>query len=185
MKNSAYMLILLAATAQAEVYKSINASGEVIYSDVPSRGAERIEMPALPTYTPVPLPVPAAPADSAGPADDATYNSFSITRPLDDETIRSNNGSVNLSVSLDPGLQIEQGHRIQFFLDGKPQGKPVARMSASLQNVDRGTHSVSAAVIDESGDAVINALPVTIHIMRASILNPHNPLHPRPSPPPR
>ena len=47
MKYSAYLLVLLATTAQAEVYKSINADGEVIYSDIPSQGAKPVQMPAL------------------------------------------------------------------------------------------------------------------------------------------
>jgi hypothetical protein len=178
MKFSAFLLVLLATTAQAEVYKSINASGEVIYSDVPSRGAKPVQMPELPTYTPAPLPVAqpsAAPAQQ--PVND-TYSAFSLAKPSTDETIRSNAGIVNVSVSLEPALQIEAGHRIQFFLDNKPQGKPVARLSASFRNVDRGTHTVAASVIDEAGESIIDAAPVTIHILRASLLQPSNPLNP-------
>ncbi|HUT42412.1 MAG TPA: DUF4124 domain-containing protein [Gammaproteobacteria bacterium] len=178
MKYIACMLVMLAATAQAEVYKSINANGEVIYSDVPTQGAKQVEMPALPTYTPVPLPVAPPPAPAATQSVADAYNSFALTKPDADEAIRSNAGIVNVSVTLDPGLQVEAGHRIQFFLDGKPEGKPVARLSASFRNVSRGTHAIAAAVIDENGESLINAVPVTVHILRASIQQPNNPLNP-------
>jgi hypothetical protein len=169
MKFSALLLVLLVATVQAEVYKSINASGEVVYSDIPSQGAKPVEMPALPTYTPAPLPVAPPQATAPERAADETYSAFSLTKPQNDETIRPSDegvGIVNISAKLEPELMIQSGHRIQFFLDGKPQGRPLARLSTSFLNVDRGTHSVSAAVVDDSGEAVINAPPVTIHVKR-------------------
>ena len=92
MKYSAYLLVLLATTAQAEVYKSINADGEVIYSDIPSQGAKPVQMPALPTYTPPPMPVAPPPAGAAKQAVDDTYSVFFLTKPRTDETIRSNAG---------------------------------------------------------------------------------------------
>jgi len=178
-KYSVFLLTLLVTTAQAEVYKSIDANGEVIYSDVPSRGAKRIQVPDPPTYTPAPLP-PASPAASAagGQADTVDYREFSMRSPHADETIRSNAGIVNLSVSLEPALQVDAGHRIQYFLDDKPQGKPVKWLTASYRNIDRGTHNVSATVVDEHGAPVISTTPVTIHLLRASIQNPNNPLNP-------
>jgi hypothetical protein len=178
MKFPVYLLVLLAATAHAEVYKSTNADGEVIYSDVPSLGARRMQMPELPTYTPVPLPVaPAAPADATG-AVDAGYSTMALDKPRNEESIRSNAGILNVAVSLEPALQSDRGHRVQFFLDGEPQGKPVARLSTSFMNVARGTHTLSAAVIDEGGASLITSAPVTFHLQRTSILQPKNPLNP-------
>ena len=50
------MIVLFACQAHAEIYKSINAAGEVVYTDTPTQGAEKLKMPALPTYTPPPVP---------------------------------------------------------------------------------------------------------------------------------
>jgi len=166
MKYCGYLLVLLAATANAEVYKSINADGDVIYSDVPTQGAKPVEMPELPTYTPVPLPAaPVAPATKVKAAEDA-YSKFSLAGPKNEETILYTAGNVNVSVTLEPALQVEKGHRIEYFLDDQPQGKPVASLSTSFLNVDRGTHTVSAAVIDESGKVIIKTKPATIYIRR-------------------
>ncbi|MEZ5541177.1 MAG: DUF4124 domain-containing protein [Pseudomonadota bacterium] len=178
MKYSLLLLALLAVSAQAEVYKSVNAEGQVIYSDVPSTGAERVQMPALPTYTPAPVPAAPGMSPAAPPAAAAVYSALRMTQPEHDETIRSNAGIVNISVSLEPALQIEAGHRVQFYLDGKPQGKPVARLSTSFRNVDRGSHAISAAVLDDSGAELVTSTPVTVHLLRASIQQPNNPLNP-------
>ena len=167
MKYSGYLLILLAVTARAEVYKSVDANGEVIYSDVPSVGAKRVQMPELPTYTPAPLPVVASPApDATTQAVADTYSAFSLTSPGNEETIRGTAGMVKVSVALDPALRAEKGDRIQYLLDNRPHGEPVDRLSTSFDNVDRGTHTVSAAVVDDSGKPIIKTSPVTIYIHR-------------------
>jgi hypothetical protein len=178
MKYPLLLLALLANTVQAEVYKSLDANGEVIYSDVPSVGAKRMQMPELPTYTPAPLPAFTATPDTATATAGDGYSALALSQPRDDETIRSNGGTLNVSVTLEPALQVDAGHRVQFFLDDKARGKPLARLSTSFTDVDRGTHTVSAAVIDESGASIITAGPVKFHLLRASLLQPANPLNP-------
>ena len=49
MRVTGILLLIIAATTHAEVYKSVNADGEVVYSDRPTQGAERVKMPPLPT----------------------------------------------------------------------------------------------------------------------------------------
>lgn len=177
MKHAVFLLALLSGTAQAEVYKSVNERGEVVYSDVPSQGAERVQVPAIPTYTPAPVPAaPPAPA-AAQPAASDAYETLAMQRPHGDETIRSNAGIVNVAVTLEPGLQIKIGHRVQFYLDDQPRGRPLARLSTSFTNVDRGTHSVSATVIDGDGNVLIKSTPVSFHLLRASLQQPANPLN--------
>ena len=56
MKKYIMLLALVTVVAQAEVYKSVNEKGEVVYSDTPSQGAERVKLPALPTYSAPPVP---------------------------------------------------------------------------------------------------------------------------------
>jgi hypothetical protein len=177
MKQAIFLLALLAASAQAEIYKSVNENGEVIFSDVPSKGAERMQVPEIPTYTPVPIPVATPGPAMAETSASESYKTLAISRPGDNETIRSNAGILNVAVSLKPELQTGIGHRVQFFMDGEPYGKPLARLSTSFTNVDRGTHSIAAAVIDENGDTLIKAAPVEFHLLRASLLQPANPLH--------
>jgi hypothetical protein len=63
MKRFPVLLILLAASVHADVYKSVNEKGEVIYSDQPTPNAKPMKLPELPTYT-----APAVPGLSSTPA---------------------------------------------------------------------------------------------------------------------
>jgi hypothetical protein len=179
MKYAFAIVLLLAQAVQADVYKSINADGEVEFTDVPAQGSEPVELPGLSTYKPSPVIVkhrsaPAAEAeDNQGP-----YKSLKVLSPEDDATVWDNQGIATLTLSLEPALLTKSGHQIQYFLDEKPYGKPLARLSRTYRGIDRGAHTLSAAVVDLEGNAVISAEPVTIHLHKASIQHPNNPRNP-------
>ncbi len=98
------------------------------------------------------------------------YTEIAIIQPGDDETIHDNNGTLEVALTLSPALQ--DGHKIKLFLDG--EARPGIRPSThfSLTNIDRGTHSLQAAVIDRSGRTLIVSAPVAFHMWRASVLFP-------------
>lgn len=187
MKYGFAIILLLAQTVQADVYKSINADGEVVFTDVPTAGAEPVELPGLSTYEPAPVVVKYGRALVEGDAqDDAVYKSLKIISPEDDATIRDNQGIANLTLALEPALLTKSGHQIQYFLDGKAYGKPLPRLSRTYRDIERGTHTLSAAVIDVEGTTLVSADPVTIHLHKTSILNPNNPqFKPPPQPAPQ
>jgi hypothetical protein len=176
------ILLLLAGSAHAEVYKSINADGEVVYSDTRTKGAEAMKLPALPTYTPP--PVTPTTATEAKPAEKAAYEDMVFVQPEDDATIRNNQGIINAELKLTPALR--RVHRIQFYLDGEAYGEPGKSIRTTMSNVDRGEHSLTASVLDADGESVISSAPVIVHLHRESIYNPNNPNNPnRPKPTPR
>jgi hypothetical protein len=177
MKVIISVLLLLATPAVAEVYKTVTPDGEVIYSDVKMRGAKQMNVPKAQTYTPPPLPVPVNPP-GAPDEEKAVYSSFVIDSPVNEETIRDNLGNIPLLLTLVPELLAEDGHRIQYFLDGKPHGRKTVDLQKTLVNVDRGEHQLSAVVVDSTGKVIINSEPVTIHLRRESIQHPNNPLNP-------
>jgi len=49
MKRFSVLLMLVAGLVQADVYKSVNDKGEVVYSDKPTPGAKRMKLPPLQT----------------------------------------------------------------------------------------------------------------------------------------
>jgi hypothetical protein len=173
MKRILILLFLFACQAHAEIYKSINADGEVVYSDTPTKGAEKVKMPALPTYTPPPLPASSySPAETQEKKD--FYETFAFVSPVNDETVRNNLGILNIEAKLTPALQGRLGHRVQFYLNGEPYGKPVGKTSMTISNLDRGEYTLSAAVLDSGGTALITTADVVVHMKRHSILNPPN-----------
>ena len=177
------IMLLLAGSAHAEVYKSINADGEVVYSDIPTKGAEALKMPALPTYT----PPPATPSVSSKkePVEKVVYEDFVFLKPADDATIRNNQGIINAELKLTPALRNKRNHRVQFYLDGEAYGEPGNSIRTTMSNIDRGEHTLTASVLDANGNTLISADPVIVHLHRQTINNPNhpnNPNRPRPTP---
>lgn len=168
MRVTGILLLVVAVTAHAEVYKSINADGEVVYSDRPAQGAERVKMPPLPSYTPQPVRTLSRPAPAV--EQQMRYESFTITSPASDATIRNNLGTVEIDTRLAPALMTSLGHRIQFYLDGMAHGALLDSTMLTLGNVERGEHRLSASVVDTAGNVLITTAEIAVHVKRASKL---------------
>ncbi len=168
MKRLLILLVLITCAAQAEIYKSKNDKGEWVYSDKPSPNAERMKLPPLSTYTAPPLPPPqSASAPGGGPA--AVYETMVFVEPADDATIRDNAGVLKVMVGLDPPLKTQQGHKIQYYLDGSPYGDAIASPQLTVKEVERGTHELGAQVLSAGGELLLRAEPVTFHLQRVSV----------------
>lgn len=163
-------VMLAAGPADArKIYKWVLPDGSITYSDKPQQeGAKELVLPSLQTYTPPPAPAGTGAAGTADAGKQAvSYESIKVVAPQPDETIRDNNGAVSVRLELTPPLQA--GHSVEILLDGKAIGSGAAT-SASVTNIDRGSHSVSAVVKDASGKVLANAAGVTFHLKQASKL---------------
>jgi len=163
------LLLIASATVRAEVYKSINADGEVVYSDQPTRDAERVKMPALPSYTPQPVRTPRPLTRPA--VQQIHYEHFALSNPANEATVRNNLGTVLLETVLTPALMSALGHSIQYYLDGVAHGAAIVSTTLTLTNVDRGRHRLSASVLDAAGNVLISTAETTVFVKRASKLH--------------
>ena len=158
-----FLLTLFVCSSGAEtVYKTVDEDGKIIFSDKPSESAEEINLQELQT---IKNPNPGKSVSRPKLPDEDTaviYKTFLVSKPENGSGIRSNSGNVNISVSLEPPLR--RGHKILISMDGKEIG---IGYSASLQGVDRGTHSISASVVDGSGKKLISTSS-TFSLLRAS-----------------
>ncbi len=145
------MIVLYACFLGAEtVYKTVDEDGNIIFTDKPSEKSEEIKIQDLQTID-NPNPAKYKPGSNQADKTQFKYESFEVTKPESGAGIRSNTGNVSISVSLEPGLR--GGHKIILSMDGNEIG---TGYSASLQNVDRGTHSINAKVIDGNGKTLIS-----------------------------
>lgn len=151
----------------ADVYKSVDESGNAVFSDKPTKGSQKIELQETQIIRlPAAEPMPTMPGQEKLPIE---YKSIIITTPQDDAAIRANNGGVDVAVSIDPGLK--DGHTLVLYVDGKEVSSG-ASTSAKLNNLDRGTHSLRASVKDADGRIKTSSKTVTFHLLRHSIQHP-------------
>ena len=173
---SLFLCLLMPPYTQAAIYKIVDEEGNVHYSDQPSPGAKEVDLPPPSVYTP---PKMTNPTRSVVEQKDSrtVYQGLRILTPKNDEAIRSNNGDLSVRLEVKPRLKRRQGHRLVLLLDGKPV--EVKGTSHQFNNLDRGTHTLSARVEDRNGSILIEADPITFHLLRNSIItNPPTTLYP-------
>ena len=181
-----YLCVLLATLlatpsfAAEKVYKSVGPNGEITFSDTPSPGATELNVQPAPTIRTPPVPEftpgPTVPTRQVAPR----YTSLSINSPADQSTVVSTEGKVSISVNVEPPVRVDAGDRLEILLDGKVVSAG-ANSSISLDNIDRGAHNLSAAVVNRNGDTLLSSQSVTFYLQRPSI---HLPGRPKPAPPP-
>jgi hypothetical protein len=98
-----------------------------------------------------------------------SYESFQITYPVNDESVRANSGNLTAAFSLTPSLN--EADTVFVYLDGKKVVEDSKSLSVSFNNLDRGSHSMFAVIRNANGDVLINSNTVSFHILRSSIIN--------------
>jgi hypothetical protein len=88
-----------------------------------------------------------------------------ITSPQHDKALRSNDGTLDIYVAIEPEKQ--NTHKLQLYLDGKKLGAPQISSTIRALNIDRGTHQVQVSLLDESGQILAKTQIVTVHLQRA------------------
>ncbi len=166
------LFLTLPLAAQEKVYKKINPDGSVEYSDKPIPGGELMNVPKGTVVT-LPKPSDFKAAETTGDrkaaekqqAEEhaAAYTRFEILRPRDDEAIRSNSGDLTAQLALEPG--IVEGDRLRWKLDGNVI-EGAGGLTLILRNVDRGTHTLQAEIVDSQGKVVKSTPTITFHLLR-------------------
>ena len=165
-----FSLLLLPLAAAAQIYKTTDEAGNVVYSDKPppnSRSTQTIELRQINT-TPPPAASPALSADSEAAEEPAAIAMATITSPAPDTTIPMG-AAGNFSVGAQISPSLEAGQSLLLLIDGQPNGGPQQGGAWSLINIFRGTHSLVVAVVDDKGQTLNSSEPVQVHVMRPSV----------------
>ena len=169
------LLVFVCATANSQVFRRIGPDGQVYFSDQPGADAEKIEVSPVQTIR-LP-PVNGTAAATAQPVSAATeqqnkvtpaYTGFTIVNPGSEQSVRANDGSVTVYLSLQPELM--PGHAITLKIDGE-DGKEIFSgdsMTVQLTNLSRGRHTVEVAVVGDRGNTLIQAGPVSFYVLRVA-----------------
>jgi hypothetical protein len=154
------------APAAAPVYERVGVDGEKSFSDHPAGDATELWVAPVQTYeAPV---ISSSVFETSRPIQEShgAYTAFEILSPAPGATFRNNGGSIPFELALSPELR--PNDEIRFFMDGTEvvEGRSI---SVTLDNVDRGAHTVYAEVVDEQGQRLVRSDPVSFHLHRTSI----------------
>lgn len=162
--------LIVPAFTVGDIYKYISPDGTVEYSDRPRRGATKMEVIPLQTYTP-PAPLKTEMLQEGKLQKTSSYSyQVTLVKPQDGATIRSNTGEVEIAVQVEPPLEKDSSYAVQLLLDGQKIGKLNPSGEYTLSDVDRGTHTLQAKLLTPAGKAVVRTSPVTFYMKRMSIL---------------
>lgn len=175
-----FALMLLPGFSFAVICKTLDADGNVTYTDVPAAACpEVVKLPAASTYQPRPIEASAEEATetAAEPEPFDGYRSIAITQPEKDGTVRSNEGEMTVTVALEPALQT--GHAIKLEIDGRAVEGGFDGLAIDLSGVERGTHTLRATVVDGTGKDLIASQTVSFTMRKAGLFDT---APPRPAP---
>ncbi|MEO1244944.1 MAG: DUF4124 domain-containing protein [Pseudomonadota bacterium] len=163
--------LLCAGAAFAQAYKWTDENGVVHYSDRPEPGAEEVALPESATRR---RSAPAASLRNSRSADEQqaepetpfAYQSFAVANPGPEETLWNIEGTLSVSLDLQPGLR--PGHQIRVYFDGQP--RLVNGTSFQIEEVWRGVHNLQAEVLDETGKLMIRSQTNRFYVQQNTIL---------------
>jgi len=96
------------------------------------------------------------------------YTVIAITSSTHERTRRNTQG-VGVTVSVKPKL--ESGDQLQLYFYGAPYGAPQSKTQFMLSEVERGAHTLEAAILSEDGNELKRSPPSTFFLHQQSTLN--------------
>lgn len=152
----------------AQIYRSVDEQGNVVFSDQPpppGTPSEEVELGELNT-TPPPA-TPSRATRQTTPAEAPPEPTVTITAPENEATIAMGPGNFSVSASVSPPLRA--GEALQLRMDGEPVGEPRREPSWSLTGVLRGPHDLVLRRVDAAGNTVAESEAVRVFVLRPSI----------------
>ena len=166
-------LSLVASSASAQIYKTVDANGNVVYTDIApiersgQPPPQEVNVQPINSYEPPSNQQGSTPSNSGPSTTPSYYAQLDVISPTEDETIRDNAGNVQIEVAISPPLRSD--HRLLLVLDGNPTDVEAVNGVFEISNVDRGTHTAGARAVDRLGNVLIESAPTTFNLMRVSI----------------
>ena len=170
----------------ADVYKSVGADGQTVYSDKPGKGATKLQAVEL-NVTKAPAASPKTIADtgsgstsspnddpgSMGPSDmNSIYQQFvetvSIDNPEHDMALVNPASTLLISLSTGPNEGLPQGFTAQIQIDGEVVSSGPSTL-LSVPTPHRGTHVMEAQILDRSGQLHVQSEAITFHVIKSTV----------------
>lgn len=157
----------LLAADKKKIYVWRNAEGVLVFSDSPKPNVktDTIDVSKTPNIIKsVDASILSGDSNKKDPIDDI---SIEITKPLDQETIRDNTGSLYVNGVIKPSFK--RGMSVVLKFDDKKVAGPQKSGVFILRDIDRGEHRVQLEIWNDSGKVIAVSKPITIYLHRASV----------------
>lgn len=159
--------------ATSKIYKVVNPDGSITYTDKPVPGATEFKFISKPNVV-APAPTTTTPpaarqfidnkGQSTKPAAAINYD-LQVRSPAHEETIRSNEGKVNITASLSPS----GAGTFELYLNGALHQKNTTPQF-SLINLDRGEYKIQIRFLDQTGKLLASSPLSTFYLQKVSAL---------------
>lgn len=173
--------VALPSTAQ-EVFSYTDGSGNTVYTNMPPENvsAKPVNVPS----TQVVSPQTETPISTADQQSNQQNKSPLITNvilmgvPSDDGSLRANNGDFTVTVHVESSSAVlPSNYAYQLLLDGNPYGEPQFSNSFALKNIDRGTHTLQANILNNNA-VIASSTAETFTVQRVAVA-PYKKIQPR------
>jgi hypothetical protein len=173
------LLVTCSANAAETGYRLLHPDGTVEFSDKPMPTGEKIELREAPTIQFVPSSSHSTSGATAQGSQQWAESSkdvaITITAPLPQQVVWFSDSGITASVAVTPALQ--GGQKIVIGVDGKQVASGTGS-SFNLGLLYRGSHTLTATVVN-AGDVVVASSPtVTFHVRQHSTIKRTDPLNP-------
>lgn len=159
-------LVFFPIASAETVYKTFDAEGNIIFSDVPAEGAEEIEIKEAQILN-IPEVKPVKYLSVSEEEETIQYSRLVISSPENDVTIHSNEGKVGIKIEIEPELFEEDV--LVLFLDGN-EVESGNSSKFLLSNLDRGTHTVNVVVKNGEEKVLKRSTRIVFHLRKSSKL---------------
>ncbi len=161
------LIMVIAYPVMADVYKTIDKDGRVIYSDSPtSDKAQKVELREINTV-PGAEPLPnSTPVDSFASQEAKVTYQIEIISPRAEVTIPP--GQRDLAIAVNLSQPLRESHLLVYFMDGELL-EETSMTNIIVKEVPRGSHTLVVEVIDASGQSLGTSAPVIVNVIRPII----------------
>ena len=146
----------------ATIYKTVDGHGNIIFTDTRPTDQPSETMHLRP-LTPIPsVPLLRLPPVSVTEPAKALYSRLTITKPSHDTTVRDQE-TIIVKVATTPRVMFS--HTVRLRLNGIIVGESRRQPRFELKEVERGTHTLTAEIVD-SQQQIVQSTSNTIHVHR-------------------
>ena len=177
------MLLVFTPRVFAEVYKTTDENGNVVYTDrQPAPDANPLDLPGLsiisaqkPVAPPViPGTISASDGPEPEPQQEVTsirdlrrgYRDFAIVSPAQDQNIWGTGNEA--SIAWNTRYRLQPGMSVIIYVDGAALA-PTTASATTVGKLYRGEHKVYAELIDARNRRIATTRPVSFHIKQYSV----------------